>query len=99
MSMESTMSCPALWQHELCDIYERLGDERAAALLKALSAKGYRITPAGNVSTESEHRVQVAQYFVSSLTAGACGLANVRADYCLRQLLANAAIAASRVGS
>jgi hypothetical protein len=36
--------------------YERLGDERAAALLKALSAEGYRITPAGNVSTESEHR-------------------------------------------
>ena len=34
--------------------YERLGDERAAALLKALSAEGYRITP--NVSTESEHR-------------------------------------------
>ena len=35
--------------------YERLGDERAAALLKALSAQGYRITTAGNVSTESEH--------------------------------------------
>lgn len=34
--------------------YERLGDERAAALLKALSAEGYRITQ--NVSTESEHR-------------------------------------------
>jgi hypothetical protein len=36
--------------------YERLGDERAAALLKALLAEGYRITPARNVSTESEHR-------------------------------------------
>ena len=35
--------------------YERLGDERAAALLKALWAEGYRITLAGNVSTESEH--------------------------------------------
>ena len=34
--------------------YERLGDERAAALLKALSAEGYLITPARNVSTESE---------------------------------------------
>jgi hypothetical protein len=35
--------------------YERLGDERAAALLKALSAEGYRITPAGK--TGSDHRV------------------------------------------
>jgi hypothetical protein len=31
-------------------------DERAAALLKALWAEGYRIAPAGNASTESEHR-------------------------------------------
>jgi len=33
--------------------YERLGDERAAALLKALLAEGYRITPAGNVGGTS----------------------------------------------
>ena len=44
--------------------YERLGDERAAALLKALWAEGYRITPAGNVSTGSDHRV--SSYLLTS---------------------------------
>jgi hypothetical protein len=28
--------------------YDKLGDERAAGLLKALSAKGYRIVPEGD---------------------------------------------------
>ena len=36
--------------------YERLGGERAAALLKALWAEGYRIAPAGTVSSASDHR-------------------------------------------
>jgi len=36
--------------------YERLGNERATALLKALWAEGYRIAPAGNVSSASDHR-------------------------------------------
>jgi hypothetical protein len=36
--------------------YEKLGDERATALLKALWAEGYRIAPAGNVSTGSDNR-------------------------------------------
>jgi len=36
--------------------FERLGDEREAALLKALRAEGYRIAPAGNVSSGSDHR-------------------------------------------
>jgi hypothetical protein len=36
--------------------YEKLGDERATALLKALWAEGYRIAPAGNVSTGSHNR-------------------------------------------
>jgi hypothetical protein len=35
--------------------YERLGDERAAALLKALWSEGYRIAPVGNVSSASDH--------------------------------------------
>ena len=37
--------------------YERLGDERATALLRALWAEGYRIVPAGYVSTGSDHLV------------------------------------------
>jgi hypothetical protein len=37
--------------------YEKLGAERAAALLRALQAEGYRIAPAGNVSTGSDHRI------------------------------------------
>jgi len=36
--------------------YERLGDERAAALLKALWAEGYRIAPTRNVPPGSDHR-------------------------------------------
>jgi len=31
--------------------YEKLGDERAAALLKVLWTMGYRIAPAGSIST------------------------------------------------
>jgi hypothetical protein len=34
--------------------YEKLGDERASALLRALWAEGYRIAPAENVSTGFE---------------------------------------------
>jgi hypothetical protein len=37
--------------------YEKLGNERAAALLKALWTKGYRIAPTGSVSTGSDPRV------------------------------------------
>jgi hypothetical protein len=35
--------------------YEKLGDERAAALLKAVWAEGYRIAPAVSVPTGSYH--------------------------------------------
>jgi hypothetical protein len=35
--------------------YEKLGDERATALLRALWAEGYRIVPAGYVSIGSDH--------------------------------------------
>jgi hypothetical protein len=36
--------------------YDKLGDERAVALLRALSANGYRIVPEGDMSARSGSR-------------------------------------------
>ena len=37
--------------------YEKLGEERAAALLRALRAEGYRIVPERDLSTRSDQQV------------------------------------------